>query len=422
MRTSHAEPGHANGVAGSDHAAVQAQLARLLQSPHFRNSQRSQSLLRFVVQAVLAGDHNSLKERCIGAAVFGREAAYDTAQDPIVRNAAIEVRKRLAQYYLEPEHAAELRIDLPTGSYMPAFAAETAATAPAMPQPAMPRPTPHGHPLRWVAAAALPVFAATAAFLWGARRTPASDLDAFWEPLFRDGTPIQVSIGQPKRLYRFTGPRIEELNRLYGGGEPDGLKQPKPPIAPEELVWVAPEYLFMRDALAAFRVAAWIQSKGHASRLASVAQTNYSQLRHAPLVAVGAFNNAWSIRVTAELRFVFDYRMIDGVAYHCIVDRRNSTSVPWKVAQPADGGMSEDYAIVTRVFEPTTEKTVVSVAGIETYGTLAASEFVTEPMYLEAALAGAPNDWRRKNAQFVLATKIIDGSPGPPRILAAQFW
>ncbi len=416
-RTSPAEPGHANGVLGRDPAAVHAQLARLLQSPHFRNSKRSQALLRFVVQAVLAGDHNSLKERCIGAAVFGREAAYDTAQDPIVRNAAIEVRKRLAQYYLEPEHAAELRIELPSGSYMPAFAAELAAT-----EPAMPRPTPHGYPRRWIAAAALPVIATAAVFLWGARRTPASDLDAFWEPLFRDGTPIQVSIGQPKRLYRFTGPRIEELNRLYGGGDTDGLKQPKPPIAPEELVWVAPEYLFMRDALAAFKVAAWIQSKGHASRLASVAQTNYSQLRHAPLVAIGAFNNAWSIRVTAELRYVFDYRTIDGVAYHCIVDRRNSTSVLWKVAQPAAGGMSEDYAIVTRVFEPTTEKSVVSVAGIETYGTLAASEFVTEPMYLEAALVGAPSDWRRKNAQFVLGTKIIDGSPGPPRILAAQFW
>ena len=115
-RASNAESGHADGVSGLDHAAVHAQLARLLESPHFRNSKRSQALLRFVVQAALAGDQNSLKERCIGAAVFGREPAYDTAQDPIVRNAAIEVRKRLAQYYLEPEHAAELRIELPSGS------------------------------------------------------------------------------------------------------------------------------------------------------------------------------------------------------------------------------------------------------------------------------------------------------------------
>jgi len=421
-RASQAEPGRADGALGHDRAAVEAQLARLLESPHFRNSKRSQALLRFVVQAALAGDQNSLKERCIGAAVFGREAAYDTAQDPIVRNAAIEVRKRLAQHYLEPEHAAELRIELPSGSYMPAFPAESAATEPAATEPAAPWPKAHGSPLRWIAAAALTVIAAAAAVLWGVRRTPASDLEAFWEPLFRDASPIQVSIGQPTRLYRFTGPRMEELNRLFGGGEADGAKGTKPPVAPDELVWVAPEYLFMRDALAAFKVAAWIQSKGHASRLASVAQTNYSQLRHAPLVAIGAFNNAWSIRVTAELRFVFDDRVIDGVAYHCIVDRRNSTSVLWKVAQPASGGMSEDYAIVTRVFEPTTEKTVLSVAGIETYGTLAASEFVTESPYLAAALSAAPPDWRRKNAQFVLGTKIIDGTPGPPRILAAHFW
>src|SRR4029079_17862956 len=134
-------------------------------------------------------------------------------------------------------------------------------------------------------------------------------------------------------------------------------------------------------------------------------------LRHAPLVAIGAFNNAWSIRVTAELRFVLDYRTIDGGAYHCIVQRGNSRNVLWKVAQPANGRMSEDYAIVTRVFEPTTERTVISVAGIETYGTLAPSEFVRESTYLAAALGAAPPDWRRKNVQFVLGTRIIDGTP-----------
>src|SRR3954462_15227676 len=130
LRASNAEPGHAEGVIGVDHSAVDAQLARLLQSSHFRNSKRSQGLLRFVVQAALAGDQNSLKERCIGAAVFGREAAYDTAQDPIVRNAAIEVRKRLAQYYMEPEHAAEVRIELPIGSYMPTFVIEAPVAEP----------------------------------------------------------------------------------------------------------------------------------------------------------------------------------------------------------------------------------------------------------------------------------------------------
>ena len=65
--------------------------------------------------------------------MFGRETAYDTAQDPIVRNAAIEVRKRLAQYYMDPEHACELRIDLPIGSYMPTFTVEAPAAEPLKP-------------------------------------------------------------------------------------------------------------------------------------------------------------------------------------------------------------------------------------------------------------------------------------------------
>src|SRR5919206_2447051 len=137
-RASHAESGHVDGVSGLDRVAVHAQLARLLESPHFRNSKRSQALLRFVVQAALAGDQNSLKERCIGAAVFGRESSYDTAQDPIVRNAAIDVRKRLAQYYLEPEHAGELRIELPIGSYLPSFTAEAPPAEPAITAPASP--------------------------------------------------------------------------------------------------------------------------------------------------------------------------------------------------------------------------------------------------------------------------------------------
>src|SRR3954466_14799538 len=119
-RASNAESGHADGVSQLDHAAVHAQLARLLESPHFRNSKRSQALLRFVVQAALAGEQKSLKGSGIGAAAFAREPAYDTAQDPIVRNAAIEVRKRLAQYYLEPQQAAELRIGPPSGPPNPA--------------------------------------------------------------------------------------------------------------------------------------------------------------------------------------------------------------------------------------------------------------------------------------------------------------
>src|SRR5262245_60389409 len=99
--------------------AALAQLARILESPQFRSSKRCSLFLRYVVEKASERRLEGLKERTLGAEVFGRSPQYDTNQDPVVRTAAGEVRKRLAQYYLEPGHEDELRISLPAGSYVP---------------------------------------------------------------------------------------------------------------------------------------------------------------------------------------------------------------------------------------------------------------------------------------------------------------
>src|SRR5262249_5201235 len=85
-----------SGMVAVEPPMVRAQLERLFASAHLRNSRRSQDLLRFVVEAVLDGCADRIKERTIGVEVFGRELEYDTNHDSVVRNAAIEVRKRLA--------------------------------------------------------------------------------------------------------------------------------------------------------------------------------------------------------------------------------------------------------------------------------------------------------------------------------------
>jgi len=420
-----------------DRAAVQLQLTRILASSHFRNSKRCQALLRYVVDASLSADSKVLvKERCVGSAVFGRAAAYDTGQDPVVRNAAIDVRKRLAQYYLEPEHEAELRIELPTGSYHCTFvgpaspatvtAGETSnATSGAVPpaRPAQPESTTRfPRSGTWLIALAAGLLAATGAWLWSAHRSPATELEAFWAPLFPDDKSIQIWVGQPTRLFRFTGPRTEELNRLLGGRNVRPREAEVVSVGSKELTWVAPEFLYLRDALASLRVASWIQSKGKRYQIGAAANANYSQVRQAPMVTIGAFNNTWSMRVTSELRFVFERRAADGEAFNCIIDRRNPKKLAWRVAQPVSPTLTEDFAIVTRVFDPDTERAVISAAGIEAFGTLSASEFVTQSEYLGRALMEAPPDWRKMNVQFVLGTKVIDGTPGPARVLAAHYW
>ncbi len=100
------------------------ELRRLLESPDFRNSRRGQLLLRYLVEHTLAGKRDRIKERTIGVELFGREASYDTGQDSIVRVAANDVRKRLAEHYeraRDSDDLSAIRISIPPGSYAPEF-------------------------------------------------------------------------------------------------------------------------------------------------------------------------------------------------------------------------------------------------------------------------------------------------------------
>src|ERR1700748_3919543 len=110
-------------------AAVREQLRRLLAHPLFTNSKRYPVLLAYTVEQTLLGNASELKERTIGVEAFGREPIYDVNLDPVVRTAAAEVRKRLIQYYYSPDHAGELIIRVPGGSYVPLFREPSAHTA-----------------------------------------------------------------------------------------------------------------------------------------------------------------------------------------------------------------------------------------------------------------------------------------------------
>src|SRR5712692_2564732 len=101
--------------------AVLQQLERLLENPYFHKSKRFPVFLRFVVKEALAGRAEGLKERTLGIEVFGKDPNYDTTEDPIVRVTAGEIRKRIAQYYQEPGHEREIKLLLPSGSYVPQF-------------------------------------------------------------------------------------------------------------------------------------------------------------------------------------------------------------------------------------------------------------------------------------------------------------
>ncbi len=102
-------------------SAFKSHVHRIITSPAFKGSRRSQQFLQFVVENALDGHFSDLKERNLGIKLFDRPPSYNTADDAIVRVTACDVRKRLLQYYAEVDSGSEFRIDLPPGSYIPEF-------------------------------------------------------------------------------------------------------------------------------------------------------------------------------------------------------------------------------------------------------------------------------------------------------------
>src|SRR6202167_5015370 len=104
---------------------VREHLEEVLSSRTFAGSKRTQDFLRLIVRHTLEGDIDGLRERMIGAEMFGRPVSYDTGSDSVVRVKATDVRKKLAQFYAEAREQPAVRIELPSGSYVPRFHFET---------------------------------------------------------------------------------------------------------------------------------------------------------------------------------------------------------------------------------------------------------------------------------------------------------
>jgi TolB-like protein/Tfp pilus assembly protein PilF len=108
---------------------VRDHLKEVTASRAFAGSKRAQDFLQLIVEHALAGRFDSLRERMIGAEMFGRPIDYDTANDAVVRVKATEVRRKLAQYYQELGKNPAVRIELPVGSYVPMFQWESLETS-----------------------------------------------------------------------------------------------------------------------------------------------------------------------------------------------------------------------------------------------------------------------------------------------------
>ncbi len=103
------------------HDAVLAALGKVVASEAFGKAERPGRFLRHLVETALRGERHLLKESVLGTDVFDRPASWDPRLDPVVRQEAARLRKRLAKYYENGGAEDEVRIELPVGAYVPVF-------------------------------------------------------------------------------------------------------------------------------------------------------------------------------------------------------------------------------------------------------------------------------------------------------------
>jgi TolB-like protein/Tfp pilus assembly protein PilF len=104
----------------SEHA-VRQELARLVQSAIFAQSDRLVRFLRFTIDHAVSGRTDALKEYIIGTEVYDRKPPYHPSQDSIVRTEARRLRSKLKEYYEVEGKNDPVFIYFRPGSYVPVF-------------------------------------------------------------------------------------------------------------------------------------------------------------------------------------------------------------------------------------------------------------------------------------------------------------
>jgi len=415
--------------------AILIAMQEVLASPHFCNSKRYPALLQYIVENTLAGRSDNLKERILGVEVFDRPPTYDTNADTVVRYTAGEVRKRLSLYYHEQGRHSNIRISLPAGSYVPEFLhgsedseelgdgghhlhghsagasefshatdelVESGAHAAAVP---MPHPLPSNREagagshtvassrMVWLVICAVVLLAGVGI---GALRFrpahPRTALDDFWAPVLRDQHVVPIC----------TGGVVFSQNKVSGVV-----------TAGKDIEY---PFISLQSASAIAQISGLVERGGATTELQSAATTPLTELSEHPVVLVGGYNNRWTVRLLQPLHFYLGPDSDPAILDHTKPEAR------WVRDQSLPYSSADDYAVIARFHDVTTDSWVVALAGLGRNGTEAAAQFVSSPHYMQLLRDRIGSDYSNKNVEAVIKVSVIDGKTGAPSILTSYTW
>ena len=406
------------GLTREQEEAVKLESSRVLDDPSFKTSDRCSRLFRYLVEEALKDDGAAIKERRAGHDVFGRDPGYDTATDPIIRNVASEIRKRLRNFYNEERVQTDAKIELPPGTYVPKFKFRsptfTKAAEDSLEEPR--EPTASSEVLAddlgatdrvpvqflqvkvapgwvyWALGVGIILSAAVSHFVTvklTARRQAVRASD-FWAPVFAEHKEVFISLGH-------------------------ALHEPEPEVDRRGTT----QRVTLTDLEAYTNVASFLSTQFQRFQMRLDSETKMADLRDHPAILIGNINNEWVLRLTKDLHYRYNFNAADKIV-GIQEDGKPSVNV-WQVSfNHSNGPITTDFALAERFRDSRTGDFIICIAGAGTVGTRAASELLTNEEYL----ALLPNELSNpdKNIQIVVKASIVDGVPGPPEIVKTYIW
>ncbi|HEX3662454.1 MAG TPA: hypothetical protein VHU89_13535 [Acidobacteriaceae bacterium] len=414
------------------------ELRRVLQSRQFAGAPKRARFLEFVCEQAFLGNGEKLNEFLIGVEVYDRGSEFSPQRDPIVRVQAHEIRRSLKKYYEEGGAENTLRIDLPSGHYVPVFS----RSAPEAPEPSAPNlpgaPSMSGplHLAITVILGTLCVALAVFLILALQRRQPSAPapsaaatlpegLKWFWGPFLPPArAPLIVIPNHPVLRAAHNGDSAETVARGHEIPKAD-LPEFRDTIHFRELrrfVFVPSltDFTAVGETLGVVRLCEMFFRVGGPCRVQPSRLVNFEEIRNGNAILLGG-SQAWSGRVFLEAQ---GFHLQGGVIL-------NRNPQPGERAEykpefdPVTNQLTRDYALILMLPNQEKENRVLLIYGIYTQGSQAAIEYLLDPdrmAVLHKALLAASLDHKTAPRYFqaLLTTTVENAVPGTSSLVAVR--
>lgn len=416
------------------------ELRRILESKFFTNSPKKTRFLQFVAEQTFVGNGEKLNEYQIGVEVYDRGVDFNPQRDPIVRVQAYEIRRLLKKYYDEEANAGTLRMDLPSGHYVPVFArvGDQVEQPPDVPSPPIAAVSQDSARLPWILTVLLGLLCvglvALVASMWSNRRAAQSQaqtaslpesLQWFWQPFLPPSdSPVITIPNHPLLRAAHDGDSAQTLASGHEIPKPS-LPEFRDTIHFHELkrflfVPSLTDFTSVGETLGLVQLCDMFAGVGQKCRVQQSRLVNLDEIKDNNAILLGG-NQAWSGRVFLNVE---GFHFQSGVIL-------NRTPQPGEQAvykpefDPVTNQLTRDYALVLMLPNETKEKRVLLIYGIYTQGSQAAIEYLTNPEHmaeLRSALLKASPDHKTipQYFQLLLTTTVENAVPGKSSLVAIR--